>query len=190
MFLANKRDRDDGDQDQKNSKQIRVTRNTLPLGLNEAKPSTTIEQLTNCHENDIGRFVGKAESLTPEKRKDLLTKPWIPNANYKFENDATNLKRKFNYHWLKQYSPWLVYSSYLKGALCLTCVMFPPAPGTVKGVLGSFIIAAYTKFKNMHEDCRKHSESHYHKGSTLKAKTLLENVPVDIKITKWTSKDD
>lgn len=90
------------------------------------------------------------------------------------------MKRKFNRHWLDQYTPWLVYSSRLKGAFGMHCVLFPPV--TVKGVLGSFMVRPYIKFKDIHEDCRKHVGSHYHKTSTAAAKEFLENVPVDVQL--------
>lgn len=134
------------------------------------------------HENDLGYYVGRSSQLTIEKKKDLLQNPWVPQKTYDFANDATHLKRKFNHFWLDQYAPWLVYSSRLKGALCKHCVLFPPVQGTVKGVLGSFMIRPHLKFKDIHEDCRKHHDSHYHKSATSAAKQFLENVPVDIQL--------
>lgn len=62
------------------------------------------------------------------------------------------------------------------------CVLFPPSIATVKGVLGSFMVRPYMKFKDIHEDCRKHVSSHYHKTSTAAAKSFLENVPVDVQL--------
>nr|CAI5829484.1 unnamed protein product [Callosobruchus analis] len=135
-----------------------------------------------CHENDLGRYVGLATQLSTEKKRELLQNPWIPPRNYDFESDASHLKRKFNHAWLDQYSPWLVYSKRLKGALCKYCVLFPPPISTVRGILGSFMVRPYLKFKNMHEDCRKHATTNLHQTATNAAKNFLENVPVDIQL--------
>nr|XP_034953360.1 uncharacterized protein LOC118075466 [Zootoca vivipara] len=143
--------------------------------------STTIEEYGGYHENDIGHYLDHTLKLPPEKKKELLSNPWVPPPKYDFGSNANHLKRKFNRPWLDQYTPWLVYSSLLKGALCIHCLLFPPAIGTVKGVLGSFIVRPYRKFKDIHEDCRKHG-SHYHKTSTAAAKVFLENVPVDVQL--------
>lgn len=78
----------------------------------------------------------------------------IPPKNYDFAANASHLRRNLNHAWLDQYTPLLAYSKQLKGALCKHCVLFPPSTGTAKGVLGSFMIRLFTKFKNMHEDCR------------------------------------
>ncbi|XP_060133298.1 52 kDa repressor of the inhibitor of the protein kinase-like [Zootoca vivipara] len=145
--------------------------------------STAIEENGGgYHENDIGRYLDQTLKLSTEKKKELLSNPWIPPQKYDFGSDASHLKRKFNRHWLDQYTPWLVYSSLLKGALCNYCVLFPPAIGTIKGILGSFIVRPYTRFKNIHEDCKKHASSHHHKMSTAAAKAFLENVPVDVQL--------
>lgn len=144
--------------------------------------SKQTEERDGYHENDIGRYVSCANNLPSEKKKELLTNPWVPSSNYDFASDAIHLKRKFNHRWLDQYTPWLVYSSRLKGALCLYCILFPPRIATVKGVLGSFMVRPYMKFKDIHEDCRKHVGSHYHKSSTAAAKAFLENAPVDVQL--------
>jgi hypothetical protein len=156
--------------------------NSSPLHVAFPGTSKTIEEYDGYHENDIGRYVGHALKLPSEKKKDLLTNPWVPPSNYDFGSDASHLKRKFNHRWLDQYTPWLVYSSRLKGALCMYCVLFPPSIATVKGVLGSFMVRSYVKFKDIHDDCRKHVSSHYHKTSTAAAKAFLENVPVDVQL--------
>lgn len=129
--------------------------------------SKQTEERDDCHEN------------ASEKKKELLTNPWVPSSNCDFASDAIHLKRKFNHRWLDQYTPWLVYSSRLKGALCLYCVLFPPR---IAAVLGSFMVRPYMKFKDVHEDYRKHVGSHYHKSSTAAAKSFLENAPVDVQL--------
>lgn len=139
------------------------------------------------HENDLGRYAGQRQThqLSIVKIKDLLQNPWVPPKGYNFQLDASNLPRKLNYAWLEQYRPWLVYSKTLKGALCKYCVLFPPAPGSFKGVLGSFIVKPFIKFKNIHEDCRKHATTNLHLSATAAAKALLENVPVDIQMQSF-----
>lgn len=162
----------------------------------ESSPSTSeqvsasvvnpeIEENDGCHENDLGCYVERAFQLTVEKKKELLKSPWAPPKNYNFAIDASHFRRKFNHAWLDQYSPWLVYSKRLKGALCKHCVLFPPATGTVKGVLGSFIIRPFTKFKDVHEDCRNHVATNFHKTATAAAKAFLEDVPVDVQVQSF-----
>ncbi|KAG5861160.1 hypothetical protein JTB14_036501 [Gonioctena quinquepunctata] len=132
------------------------------------------------HENDIGCYIGLASQLTVEKKKELLQNSWVPPRNYDFETDARHLRRKFNHAWLDRYAPWLVYSKRLKGALCKHCVLFPPI--TVRGVLGSFMIRPFTKFKNVHEDCQKHVTTNVHLNAIAAAKAFLENIPVDVQL--------
>lgn len=44
------------------------------------------------------------------------------------------------------------------------------------------MVRSQIKFKDLHEDCKKHAGSHYHKTSTAAAKAFLENVPVDVQL--------
>lgn len=76
-----------------------------------------------------------------------------PPPSYDFAKDAKHLKRKFQYSWLEKYSPWLAYSKHLKGALRLYCVTFTPP--TVQGIQGSFAVRPFTRYKHMHEYCKK-----------------------------------
>ena len=59
----------------------------------------------DSHENDICRYVGHSSMISTEKKKQLLKECWIPPKTYNFLEDATHLKRKFNYEWLETYSP-------------------------------------------------------------------------------------
>lgn len=116
------------------------------------------------------------------KKKEILLRPWVPNAAYDFKTDAKALQRKFNHGWLDIYAPWLVYSKRLKGALCKYCVLFPPVPGSVQGALGSFMIRPFTNFKKMHEFSKKHSQTSLHIAAAAAAKAFIENVPVDVQL--------
>lgn len=102
--------------------------------------------------------------------------------------DAAHLKRKFNPSWLETYSPWLAYSERLKGPLCKFCVMFPPNAKTVKGVIGSFMVRPFQRYHVIHEQCKKHVETHYHKDALESARIFLENLPVDVQINKYNDK--
>ncbi|XP_045505302.1 uncharacterized protein LOC123701788 [Colias croceus] len=131
-------------------------------------------------DNDLGKWVGRTSLMTTSQKLDMLKRCWVPPENYDFSKDAkaADLQRKFNHSWLQTYSPWLVYSKHLKGALCLYCVLFPPK--TVVGVLGSFVIRPFCCFKYIHEYCVKHVSSQYHKSAVTDAKHLSEKMPVDI----------
>ncbi|XP_060858819.1 zinc finger MYM-type protein 1-like [Metopolophium dirhodum] len=111
---------------------------------------------------------------------DILKRCWTPPENYNFSEDAIAVgsKRKFNHSWLQAYAPWLAYSKILKGALCLYCVLFPPKK--VQGVLGSFIIKPFTRYKDIHENCRNHISNNWHQGATEAAKSFVEEVPINI----------
>lgn len=139
----------------------------------------------DCNENDIGRYVGRAYMLSTEKKKKLIENCWSPSATYNFAEDAKHLKRKFNYSWLETYSPWLVYSRRQKGAFCKYCSLFPPNPNSFRGVLGSFTIRPFCKYKDIHEQCRKHIETHFHKEALKAAKAFLEGLPVDVQVNKY-----
>lgn len=123
--------------------------------------------------------------LSTEIKKELLKNTWSPSATYDFAEDAKHLKRKFNYSWLETYSPWLAYSRHQKGAFCKYCTLFPPNPNSFRGVLGSFIIRPFCKFKDIHEHCKKHMETHFHKMALEAAKSFLGSVPVDLQLNKY-----
>jgi len=146
-----------------------------------ADPSTS-KKLTNEErfENDIGQWVGRSNHLTTSQKMDILKRCWTPPENYNFSEDAIAVgsKRKFNHSWLQAYAPWLAYSKILKGALCLYCVLFPPKK--VQGVLGSFIIKPFTRYKDIHEGCRNHISNNWHQGATEAAKSFMEEVPINI----------
>ncbi|KAL4119702.1 hypothetical protein QTP88_012490 [Uroleucon formosanum] len=149
--------------------------------IRNADPSTS-KKLTNkeSFENDIGKWVGRSNHLTTSQKMDILKRCWMPSENYNFSDDAIAVgsKKKFNHSWLQTYAPWLTYSKILKGALCLYCVLFPPKK--VQGVLGSFIIKPFTRYKDIHEGCRNHISNNWHQGATEAAKSFMEEVPINI----------
>lgn len=132
----------------------------------------------DCPEFDIGHYIEKSPELSTAKKSEILKQCWVPPQTYNFHSDAHDSKRVFIHNWLKTYAPWLAYSKKLKGALCLYCVLFPPT--VVKGLLGSFIVKPFTRYKHMHDSCKNHASSQWHKSSTKAAKSFIEDVPVDI----------
>lgn len=156
-----------------------------PSSLTSSTCDAVETGMDDSHENDLGRYLGRSSMISEEKKRHLLTDCWIPPKTYDFAADATHLKRKFNYQWLDTYSPWMAYSKRLKGALCKYCVLFPPALSTVKGVLGSFIVRPFTKYKDIHEACRNHSTSQWHMLATESARAFTHEVPVDIQVQKF-----
>ncbi|CAH1101983.1 unnamed protein product [Psylliodes chrysocephalus] len=53
--------------------------------------------IDDSNENDIGRFVGRAATLSTERKKEILENCWIPPKPYDFAKDDQHLKRKFNH---------------------------------------------------------------------------------------------
>ncbi|XP_031637258.1 zinc finger MYM-type protein 1-like, partial [Contarinia nasturtii] len=133
-------------------------------------------------EFDIGKYLGKSTSMTRPQKLDILKKCWSPPKSYDFSKDVAERRiysqRKFIHDWLTTYAPWLTYSKKLKGALCLYCVLFPPT--VVQGVLRSFIVTPFTRYKNMHEECKNHAQSKWHKQATTSANSFLNVLPVNV----------
>lgn len=135
-------------------------------------PSTSFESL------DVGDWVRKSHQMDKTKKTEMLKQCWQPAQGYNFRGDAKDPKRVFKHEWLQQYAPWLAYSKSLKGALCLHCVLFPPV--NVQGVLGAFIVKSFDNYKHMHDACKIHASSNWHKTSTKTAKNYLETVSVNV----------
>ena len=75
---------------------------------------------------DIGLYVKSTTKIPIDLKYRLLTDPYKPHPSYDFEGDMSGSgKRCFRESWLTQYTPWLSYSSRLKGAFCIFCVLFP-----------------------------------------------------------------
>lgn len=79
----------------------------------------------------------------------------------------------------------MAYSRRQKGAFCKYCTLFPPNPNSFRGILGSFVIRPFCKFKDIHDQCKKHMEVCFHKAALESAKSFLENVPVDAQLNKY-----
>lgn len=129
---------------------------------------------------DLGNWVVNSSKLSDEQKRQILKHRWVPPENYNFREESDDPKRSFIHSWLHVYAPWLTYSKKLKGGLCLYCVLF--APITVHGVLGALIKTPYTKYKDMHESCKKHAMSQWHRASITSAKLFMEDVPVNIQM--------
>lgn len=101
--------------------------------------------------------------MTTPQKMEILKNSLTPSKNYNFKEDAHDSKRIFHTDGLETYSPWLKYSKKLKGVLCLYCVLFPPI--NVSGVLGSFIVKPFTRYKHIHEHCRNHTTNKWHQNA-------------------------
>ena len=155
-FLKRKNDSDETDSSNKVEKKEKVS-------------SDVEKEQVSCvlNKNDIGNFVSNKETLTDERRRELLDNPFVPGDDYDFKADAFDKTRCFKLSYLEKYSPWMVYSALLKGAICLFCVLFPQP--VRRGVQGSFIVKAFTKYKHIGVDAENHVKSEWHKGSVLAA---------------------
>ena len=151
----------------------------LPIAVESASTSSSSQcEIESTCENDLGKWVDRSALMSTSQKLEMLKCPWVPTQSYDFKEYAIELKRKFSHSWLQTYAPWLIYSKQKKGALCLYCVLFPPK--NVQGVLGSFIMKPLTRYKDVHEYCRSHACSQWHKGSTEAAHTFMTNVPVNV----------
>lgn len=144
----------------------------------EVTSSQKNSENVDCHDFDLGNWIGKSAIISSAQKREILRCCWKPPENYNFRQDAIDPGRPFIHNWLQIYENWLAYSKKLKGALCLFCMLFPPT--TVKGILGAFIAAPFTRYQKMHESCRNHVSSQCHKNSTKAAKNFTENTPVDV----------
>ena len=73
-------------------------------------------------------------SIPYSKKYELLTSHFSPGADYNFPQGAN--KRKFQYKWLCEFKPWLVYSVKENGGFCLPCCLFATSYyGTDAGIL-------------------------------------------------------
>ncbi|KAL4708599.1 hypothetical protein ACJJTC_014207 [Scirpophaga incertulas] len=77
------------------------------------------------------------------------------------------------------------FGEHRKGAFCKYCTLFPSNSNSFRGVLGSFIIRPFCKFKDIHEHCKKHMKTHFHKMALEAAKSFLGSVPVDLQLNKY-----
>lgn len=123
-------------------------------------------------DNDLGHFIETYSQISEDKKFDLLTNPWKPSKHYNFKNDVEDSKRPFLYKWFSQY-PWLVYSKLLKGALCLTCVLFR-AHVTHGSYFGSFITSSFVNHKKFVEKANQHEKNKWHIESFIRSKDFKD----------------
>ena len=76
------------------------------------------------HVNDLGLYYTKAQSLSDDRKLELLKNSWTPPRGYNFpKTQFYGKNRAFSFEWLTQF-PWLVYSAAQDGAFCRFCVLF------------------------------------------------------------------
>ena len=147
----------------------------LPTTTNQMPPRIPLAKVANGlpHHLDIGSYVKITEHLTNNRRYDFLVNTYVPPTDYSYQND-TQGSRCFRHTWINQYSPWLAYSSHLKGALCKYCVLF--LQPVHRGLMGAFIVTPFVKYKDFNECARKHMLSSWHKGALQDANNFLTTV--------------
>ena len=79
----------------------------------------------DCSPFDIGTVYRVVASFTGTEKIRFIESVWKPDLLFEFpaSKETSGKQRKFRQEWLVKY-PWLVYSKYLDGALCLPCVCF------------------------------------------------------------------
>ena len=112
------------------------------------------------HPLDVGNFINA--TINDDQKYELLMNTYVPPPTYDYKQDSLG-KRSFRHSWLDQYSPWLVYSPYLKGPICKYCVIFKPV--VHRGFQGSFIIRPFVKFKDFNEHAKNHASCGWHRES-------------------------
>ncbi|CAG9822111.1 unnamed protein product [Phaedon cochleariae] len=135
----------------------------------------TSEPIPSCsttdNDLDLGQYIMSSANISDGMRYKFLEHPFKPGSDYNFKNDAVMETRYFKYDWLAEYN-WLVYSKKLKGVLCKNCVVFRPV--LRRGVMGSFIIKEFTKYKDCHAQAKAHMGSEWHRDSSIRAKEFLD----------------
>ncbi|KAE9537444.1 hypothetical protein AGLY_006467 [Aphis glycines] len=137
----------------------------------DVTPSTSLTT-EKCFENNLGEWVGRSSHMTASQKMEIFKHCWIPSKYYNFKKDAYGHKIIWRTDWLETYSPWLKYSKKVKSTLCLYCVLFSPI--NVSGVLGSFIIKSFTRYKHVHEHCKNHLTNQWHQNAIKSAKSFTE----------------
>jgi hypothetical protein len=56
------------------------------------------------------------------------------------------------------------------------------SPINVSGVLGSFIIKTFTRYKHMHEYCKNHTTNQWHQNAVQSAKSFILEIPINVKM--------
>lgn len=106
------------------------------------------------HVNDLGLYFTKAQSLSDDRKLELLKNSWTPTRAYNFpKTQFYGKNRAFSFEWLTQF-PWLVYSAAQDGAFCRFCVLFGHLTGKNSDRLDKLYksplknwVSASTKFK-------------------------------------------
>ena len=83
----------------------------------------------DCSPFDIGTVYKEIATFPPAQKYNFITNVWKPDTSFVFPKtfETKSRNRKFRLEWLEEY-PWLVYSKYLDGALCLSCICFGKEP--------------------------------------------------------------
>ncbi|XP_070593885.1 52 kDa repressor of the inhibitor of the protein kinase-like isoform X2 [Erythrolamprus reginae] len=124
------------------------------------------------HPYDIGLYVNSPTPLTDDLKYNLLVNTFTPAHDYNFKGDSTGI-RSFRHIWLIRYSPWLCYSSYLKGPFCKYCIVFPQPD--LCGRQGGFIMVPFVRYNDFHVCAKKHMSSAWHKSAEIDATNFLNS---------------
>uniref|UniRef100_A0A8C5RFU2 52 kDa repressor of the inhibitor of the protein kinase-like n=1 Tax=Laticauda laticaudata TaxID=8630 RepID=A0A8C5RFU2_LATLA len=127
------------------------------------------------HSYDIGLYVNSSTPLTDDLKYNLLVNTFTPPHDYNFKGDSTGM-RSFRHIWLIKYSPWLCYSSYLKGPFCKYCIVFPQPD--LCGRQGGFIMVPFVRYNDFHVCAKKHMSSAWHKSAEVDATNFLTSMNV------------
>ncbi|CAM1294552.1 Uncharacterised protein r2_g385 [Pycnogonum litorale] len=127
----------------------------VQTGMGELPCSSTSEG----RPADIGKLVNASmtvdeveyviKNLTADQKYNLLRNHFQPGNGFEFPPTYDgNCFRTFQASWLKQY-PWLVYSPYVDGGYCLSCVIF--AKSAQRSNLGILVNKPFTKWHKKSE---------------------------------------
>jgi len=151
------------------------------------------------HVNDLGLYHTKAQSLSDDRKLELLKNSWTPPRAYNFpKTQFYGKNRAFSSEWLTQF-PWLVYSEAQDGAFCRFCVLFGHLTGKNSDRLDKLYksplknwVSASTKFK----EHQLNSEFHKAAGGCAEdffrvqeGKMLSQSSSVIFIVTLWNLTD-
>ncbi|XP_042146012.1 52 kDa repressor of the inhibitor of the protein kinase-like [Ixodes scapularis] len=127
---------------------------------------------------DIGCYCEtRCKGLDDSVKRDLLTKPWAPDSDYKLPavQSGKGWKRKFQMSWLQRW-PWLTYSHVRSAVFCRSCVLL--GQGTLgKGdhvKPGALITAPFTNWKKAIEVFSAHQTSKHHMDAQVSVDNFLQ----------------
>jgi len=126
------------------------------------------------HVNNLGLYYSVAQSLSDDRKLELLKNSWTPPRSYNFSKITFYGKnRAFCFEWLTQF-PWLIYSAALDGAFCRYCVLFGHLTGKNSDHLDKLYQSPLRNWVSASSKVKEHRlNSEFHKAAVGCAEDFL-----------------